>query len=203
MELLNKANLKARFAKENIMALKDIVSQEDLIAEANRTRQKRVEEGNKARAEQREEARKANYLRRRREGNNIAYQQFKRSGTEGIDTGEDQGAINKFIFGEVKNDPKYQAAREMKKSLESERARVNIPNVLDEVRKSGETSLNKDIPMTKEDAKVINSKEFKRASEATKDMKKGGAVKKMASGGSVSSASKRADGIAIRGKTRA
>jgi hypothetical protein len=33
-------------------------------------------------------------------------------------------------------------------------------------------------------------------------MKKGGAVKKMASGGSVSSASKRADGIAVKGKTR-
>jgi hypothetical protein len=33
-------------------------------------------------------------------------------------------------------------------------------------------------------------------------MKKGGAVKKMASGGSVSSASKRADGIAQRGKTK-
>ena len=33
-------------------------------------------------------------------------------------------------------------------------------------------------------------------------MKKGGSVKKMASGGSVSSASKRADGIATKGKTR-
>jgi hypothetical protein len=33
-------------------------------------------------------------------------------------------------------------------------------------------------------------------------MKKGGAVKKMASGGKVSSASKRADGCAIKGKTR-
>jgi hypothetical protein len=33
-------------------------------------------------------------------------------------------------------------------------------------------------------------------------MKKGGAVKKMASGGSVGSASKRADGIASRGKTK-
>ena len=32
--------------------------------------------------------------------------------------------------------------------------------------------------------------------------KKGGAVKKMASGGSVSSASRRADGIATKGKTR-
>jgi hypothetical protein len=33
-------------------------------------------------------------------------------------------------------------------------------------------------------------------------MKKGGKVKKMAKGGSVGSASKRADGIASRGKTR-
>jgi hypothetical protein len=33
-------------------------------------------------------------------------------------------------------------------------------------------------------------------------MKKGGAVKKMASGGKVSSASKRADGCAVRGKTK-
>jgi len=35
------------------------------------------------------------------------------------------------------------------------------------------------------------------------EYKKGGAVKKMASGGSVKSASARADGCAIRGKTRA
>jgi hypothetical protein len=34
------------------------------------------------------------------------------------------------------------------------------------------------------------------------DMKKGGKVKKMASGGKISSASKRGDGIAQRGKTR-
>jgi hypothetical protein len=33
-------------------------------------------------------------------------------------------------------------------------------------------------------------------------MKKGGSVKKMASGGKVSSASKRADGCAMRGKTK-
>jgi hypothetical protein len=33
-------------------------------------------------------------------------------------------------------------------------------------------------------------------------LKSGGAVKKMSSGGSVSSASKRADGIATKGKTR-
>jgi hypothetical protein len=35
-----------------------------------------------------------------------------------------------------------------------------------------------------------------------REFKRGGNVKKMASGGSVSSASKRADGIAQRGKTK-
>ena len=44
---------------------------------------------------------------------------------------------------------------------------------------------------------------YMRELERGKAMKKGGAVKKYASGGSVSSASKRADGCAIRGKTRA
>ena len=51
------------------------------------------------------------------------------------------------------------------------------------------------IPMTEKDAKIINSKEFKKASERTTDKKKGGMIK--------SSASSRADGCAVRGKTRA
>jgi hypothetical protein len=50
------------------------------------------------------------------------------------------------------------------------------------------------IRMTDEDKKVLNSSDFKKASESTKDMKKGGMVK--------SSASKRADGIAVKGKTK-
>jgi hypothetical protein len=49
------------------------------------------------------------------------------------------------------------------------------------------------IPMTEEDKKILNSPDFKKASEGTKDMKKGG---------SVGSASKRADGCATKGKTR-
>ena len=56
------------------------------------------------------------------------------------------------------------------------------------------------IPMTEKDAKIINSKEFKKASERTTDKKKGGTVKKMAKGGTASS---RADGCCVRGKTRA
>ena len=198
MVLLNKVKLKARFAKGNIMALKDITSQKDLIEERDRNQAKNKQAKEDAMAAQKAELKRANYAKERSVGNNIAYRQFKRSGTEGIDTKPD--LIDK-VMGASKNDPKYQAAREMKKALESERARVNIPDVLDEVRKSGETSLNKDIPMTEEDKKVLNSSKFKKASEATKDMKKGGAIKakKMSSGGTASS---RADGIAVKGKTR-
>lgn len=45
-------------------------------------------------------------------------------------------------------------------------------------------------------------KDKKDATVKTPGMKHGGAVKKMAKGGSVGSASKRADGCAQRGKTR-
>jgi len=45
-------------------------------------------------------------------------------------------------------------------------------------------------------------KQFEKNKRENEGMKRGGAVKKYASGGSVSSASKRADGIAQRGKTR-
>jgi hypothetical protein len=62
---------------------------------------------------------------------------------------------------------------------------------------------NKDkvIPMTAEDKEVLNSPEFKRASESTMDKKKGGMIKtkKYSKGGTASS---RADGIATKGKTR-
>ena len=85
--------------------------------------------------------------------------------------------------GEAQGREEYDKARE----LESERAKKNPP---------------KAIPMTKEDAEVINTKEFKKASEATMDKKKGGMVKtkKYSKGGTASS---RADGCAVRGKTRA
>jgi hypothetical protein len=79
--------------------------------------------------------------------------------------------------GEAQGRAEYDKASELE--LELERAKKNPPKV---------------IPMTEEDKKVLNSKEFKKASEGTKDMKKGGMVK--------SSASKRADGIAVKGKTR-
>ena len=55
------------------------------------------------------------------------------------------------------------------------------------------------ITMTEEDKKVLSSPEFKRASEATMDKKKGGMVKKYSKGGTASS---RADGCCTKGKTK-
>jgi hypothetical protein len=52
----------------------------------------------------------------------------------------------------------------------------------------------------------MRAKEALKSGMASKDrdtMRKGGSVKKMAGGGKVKSASARADGCAIRGKTRA
>jgi hypothetical protein len=57
------------------------------------------------------------------------------------------------------------------------------------------------IPMTAEDKEVLSSPDFKKASEATIDKKKGGMIKKMAGGGKVSQLAK-ANGCAVRGKTR-
>jgi hypothetical protein len=156
------------------MALKDITSLKDLYAERDRNQAKIKQDREDARAAQQEELKRADYAKERRIGNNIAYQQFKNSGTEGIDT--EPNLIDR-VMGASKDDAKYQAAREMKSALENERARANVPNTLDEVRSSGETKLKK--------------------GGAVK-------AKKMASGGKVSrsSASKRADGIAQKGHTK-
>jgi hypothetical protein len=180
---------KAKCAKENIMALKDITSQKDLVAERDRNQAKIKQDREDARAAQQEELRKANYLKERRVGNNLAYQQFKKYGTEGIDTGENLGPIDKYVFGQTKDDPRYQAAREMKSALENERAKANVSDALDAQRKAMYDSARKQDMGLPAGAQTY---------------KKGGKVKakKMASGGKVSSASKRADGIATKGKTR-
>ena len=71
-----------------------------------------------------------------------------------------------------------------------------MANKLDEIETSAKnknkTEDKKIIPMTAEDKKVLNSNDFKKASEATVDKKKGGKVKCMVRGG----------GIEVRGKTR-
>jgi len=57
-------------------------------------------------------------------------------------------------------------------------------------------------PKAESQADRVAAAKKKKEELASSGMKRGGAVKKYASGGSVSSASKRADGIAQRGKTR-
>jgi len=57
-------------------------------------------------------------------------------------------------------------------------------------------------PFPDYDFKQSKQKDFSKMQFLDDSMKKGGSVKKMASGGKVSSASSRADGIAQRGKTK-
>lgn len=74
----------------------------------------------------------------------------------------------------------------------------------DEYTQSGKAMVDKQDEMARRDASMKNyaPRRDPFAADRTKEYKRGGAVKKMASGGSVSSASRRADGIAQRGKTR-
>jgi hypothetical protein len=74
----------------------------------------------------------------------------------------------------------------------------------DQYMQSGKATVDKQDEMAKRDAsmKDYTPRRDPFAADRTQDYKRGGAVKKMAKGGSVSSASKRADGIAQRGKTR-
>jgi hypothetical protein len=163
------------------MALKDITSQKDLIEERDRNQKKVKQNREDAMAAQKNDLKRANYAKERRVGNNIAYQQFKRSGTEGIDTEPD---LIDRVMGASKDDAKYQSAKEMKKALESERARAGLTS-------SDQQKELKDLYET-----GISDRDI----AAAKGNKKGGVIKKMAKGGTASS---RADGCAVRGKTRA
>jgi len=169
------------------MALKDITSQQDLIAERNRNQAKIKQDREDARAAQQEELKKANYLKERRVGNNIAYQQFKNSGTEGIDT--EPGLLDKMM-GASKNDPKYQAAREMKSALEHERARANVSDALDEQRKAMyDSAIKQDMGLP------AGAQTYKKGGKVKAKAKP--KAKKMASGGKV-----RGCGCESKGKTK-
>jgi len=172
------------------MALKDITSQQDLIAERNRNQEKIKKDREDAKASQQEELKKANYLKERRVGNNLAYQQFKKYGTEGIDTGENLGPIDKYIFGQTKDDPRFQAAREMKSALENERAKANIPDELDAQRKAMYDSARK-----QDMGLPAGAQTYKKGGKVKAKAKP--KAKKMASGGKV-----RGCGCESKGKTK-
>ena len=107
-------------------------------------------------------------------------------------------------------DPNEMAAEKLNKEIQEVQAKQN--KEFDMPRKNMPTS--NDMGPTQEEvaanraqmrgALLKGAKEGMGGKELEKAMnkKKGGAVKKYAKGGSVSSASKRADGIATKGKTR-
>lgn len=95
------------------------------------------------------------------------------------------------------NSPQAKAMREQRKQrLGAEYAKLSSA-----YQNAPASDRNDPQAQTKKEALRQSMEKAKRDYEAS-PMKKGGAVKKYASGGSVSSASKRADGIAQRGKTK-
>lgn len=67
---------------------------------------------------------------------------------------------------------------------------------------AGVYTADKGMPPSPDDMGSIEALKGKMRRPARPGMKKGGCVKKMSSGGKVGSASKRADGIATKGKTK-
>ena len=81
-----------------------------------------------------------------------------------------------------------------KSLMGSDRDNASAMSVNDRIKKS--------LASAREGSGPTDSRSVNQRIKEALGMKKGGAVKKMASGGSVSSASRRADGIATKGKTR-
>jgi hypothetical protein len=95
--------------------------------------------------------------------------------------------------------PKPKAAA--KPAAKSESAPAAKASPVDETK----LSLSDRMKLSRDRAKAGSTTDTRSVSQrlrAAFGMKKGGAAKKMASGGMTSSASKRADGIAVKGKTR-
>ena len=115
---------------------------------------------------------------------------------------------NRVDFSDEKIGPKFRADTKPVKKITKEKVSVETP--------SGDIgSVDRTADVIGPDMSKIIKEEIKPKRDFTatemaqnlmspgyNKMKKGGAVKKMASGGKVSSASKRADGIATKGKTR-
>ena len=114
---------------------------------------------------------------------------------------------NRVDFSDEKIGPKFRADTKPVKKITKEKVSVETP--------SGEIgSVDRTADVIGPDMSKVVKESVKPAREFTAtemaqnllsrgyNMKKGGAVKKMAKGGSISSASKRADGIATKGKTK-
>ena len=183
MVLLSKVKLKARFAKENNMALKDVA---DKI-------KKKLKGEDKSEDTTFPKALKSGRTYRSTYGSSVggASQEYPITDKQGRPELLDVEESRKRGYPATSDDRLIGADGTVTEYVE------DFPNMKfskEATDAEAKNSSPKVIPMTKEDKKVLNSSKFKKASEATKDMKKGGMVK--------SSASKRADGIAVKGKTR-
>lgn len=97
--------------------------------------------------------------------------------------------------------PKAAAKPAAKSATKAESAPASKAAPVDETK----LSLSDRMKLSRDRARSGSTTDTRSVSQRIREkfgMKKGGAVKKMASGGSVGSASKRADGIASRGKTK-
>jgi len=113
-------------------------------------------------------------------------------------------------FSDEKMGPKFKADTKPIKKITKEKVSVETPSGnIGSVDRTADvigpdmSKVIKDVVATKP-AREFTATEMAQnlMSPGYNKMKKGGAVKKMSSGGKVSSASKRADGIATKGKTR-
>jgi hypothetical protein len=111
-------------------------------------------------------------------------------------------------FSDEKIGPKFRADTKPVKKITKEKVSVETPSGdIGSVDRTADVigpDMSKVVKETIKPVREFTATEMAQnlMSPGYNKMKKGGAVKKMSSGGKVSSASKRADGIATKGKTR-
>jgi hypothetical protein len=115
---------------------------------------------------------------------------------------------NRIDFSDEKIGPKFRTDTKPVKKITKEKVSVETPSGdIGSVDRTADVigpDMSKVVKETIKPAREFSATEMAQnlMSPGYNKMKKGGAVKKMSSGGKVSSASKRADGIATKGKTR-
>ena len=114
---------------------------------------------------------------------------------------------NRVDFSDEKIGPKFKADTKPVKKITKEKVSVETPTgEIGSVDRTADVigpDMSKVVKETVKPARDFTATEMaQNLMSRGYNMKKGGTVKKMAKGGSVSSASKRADGIATKGKTK-
>lgn len=118
----------------------------------------------------------------------------------------DQGFGGAGSSRTVKAKPKAMPKADLKPAAKAESAPAPKATPVDETKFSAnermKRTIEKNLSGARSGSGPTDTRSINQRLRAAFGMKKGGATKKMASGGMTSSASKRADGIATKGKTR-